>query len=181
MTVLLFPDNTVLVNFAIIDRMDLLERLVNGNGCWCASVEAECRRSARQPGLEVLSAAWRIFGSAWLPDPAELQDAMILRDGLTGPGDRRHQHLGEAETLAIMIRRGVKGLFVTDDRGAIRLAARSGITAITTWHLLKAAVRASMIKADVLWGHTQALRDYPRAIPPGVADDRSSFDTWLSA
>jgi hypothetical protein len=28
----MFPDNTALINFAIINRMDLLERLANGNG-----------------------------------------------------------------------------------------------------------------------------------------------------
>ncbi|MCM3883984.1 hypothetical protein [Frankia sp. R82] len=181
MPVLLFPDNTVLVNFAIIGRMDLLERLVNGNGRWCATVESECRRSAREPGLDVLAAARRIFGSPWLPDPAELQDAMIMRDGLAGPGDSRHHHLGEAETLAIMSRRQVKGLFVTDDRAATRLATRNGITAITTWHLLKASVRSGMLKAETLWGYAITLRDYPRAIPTGVAEDRASFDTWLAS
>jgi hypothetical protein len=31
-TSLMFPDNTVLINFAIINRMDLLARLANGNG-----------------------------------------------------------------------------------------------------------------------------------------------------
>jgi hypothetical protein len=30
-TVLMFPDNTVLINFALINRMDLLARLANGN------------------------------------------------------------------------------------------------------------------------------------------------------
>ncbi|MCK9876412.1 hypothetical protein MXD61_00275 [Frankia sp. AgPm24] len=181
MTVLLFPDNTVLINFAIINRMDLLERLVKGNGRWCATVESECRRSARVPGLDVLGSARRIFGAPWLPDAAELQDAMIMRDGLAGPGDSRHHHLGEAETLAIMTRRRVKGLFVTDDRAATRLAARSGITAITTWHLLKASVRSGMIKAETLWRYTITLRDYPRALPVGVAESRASFDAWLAS
>jgi hypothetical protein len=49
MTVLVFPDNTVLVNFALISRMDLLERLANGHGAWCGTVAAECRTSAKIP------------------------------------------------------------------------------------------------------------------------------------
>jgi hypothetical protein len=48
---LLFPDNTVLVNFAIISRMDLLARLANGNGQWCATVASECARQLESPGL----------------------------------------------------------------------------------------------------------------------------------
>ncbi|MGF7238301.1 MAG: hypothetical protein ACQSGP_25575 [Frankia sp.] len=65
MAVLLFPDNTVLINFAIINRMDLLERLANGNGRWCATVASECWTSARQPDLGALAAAGNIFGSPW--------------------------------------------------------------------------------------------------------------------
>ncbi|WP_322749828.1 MULTISPECIES: hypothetical protein [unclassified Frankia] len=57
MAVLLFPDNTVLINFAIINRMDLLERLANGNGHWCATVASECDSSAQRPGLSALANA----------------------------------------------------------------------------------------------------------------------------
>jgi hypothetical protein len=59
MTALFFPDNTVLINFAMINRMDLLERLANGNGAWCATVAAECRKSADFPGLAAMSDADR--------------------------------------------------------------------------------------------------------------------------
>jgi hypothetical protein len=67
----MFPDNTVLINFAIINRMDLLERLANGNGQWCATVSGECAESARYPGLAALSAAEKIFGEPLYPSPAE--------------------------------------------------------------------------------------------------------------
>ncbi len=77
MAVLLFPDNTVLINFAIINRMDLLERLANGNGHWCATVASECDSSAQKPGLSSLANAKDIFGSPWSPDAAELQDARL--------------------------------------------------------------------------------------------------------
>ena len=60
----MFPDNTVLINFAIINRMDLLEKLANGNGQWCATVAGECSESAKYPGLAALSAAEDIFGGA---------------------------------------------------------------------------------------------------------------------
>ncbi|ONH33764.1 MULTISPECIES: hypothetical protein [Protofrankia] len=85
MAVLLFPDNTVLINFAILNRMDLLERLANGNGRWCATVAAECDASARQPGLATLAEATNIFGPPWFPDTTELQNTQLLRDELASP------------------------------------------------------------------------------------------------
>jgi hypothetical protein len=64
---LMFPDNTVLINFAIINRMDLLEKLANGNGQWCATVARECAESAGYPGLAALSAVEDIFGEPLEP------------------------------------------------------------------------------------------------------------------
>src|SRR5260370_19925078 len=113
MTALFFPDNTVLINFAMINRMDLLERLANGNGAWCATVAAECRKSADFPGLAAMSDADRIFGAPLYPDQAEHQDLRPLRDELASPGAPAHAPLGEAETLAIIIRRSLRAFFVT--------------------------------------------------------------------
>jgi len=87
MASLMFPDNTVLVNFAIINRMNLLAKLANGNGQWCATVAGECAESARYPGLAALSAAEEIFGEPLYPDPAEHQDVLVLRNQLARPGD----------------------------------------------------------------------------------------------
>lgn len=87
MSTLLFPDTTVLVNFAIIDRMDLLGRLSNGNGRWCATVAEECAASARQPDLGGLVDAFGIFGDPLFPDPTELLDMTLLRTELASPGD----------------------------------------------------------------------------------------------
>jgi hypothetical protein len=101
----MFPDNTVLINFAIINRMDLLEKLANGNGQWCATVAGECSESAKYPGLAALSAAEDIFGEPLYPDPAEHQDVQVLRNRLASPGDPPTKHLGEAETVAIITRR----------------------------------------------------------------------------
>ncbi|OHV39165.1 MULTISPECIES: hypothetical protein [Pseudofrankia] len=178
MTVLLFPDTTVLINFAILSRMDLLERLANGNGRWCATVATECDASARRPELAALRAAKGIFGSPWFPNAAELQDTRRLREELASPGDRPHRHLGEAETLAIMIYRQVDGYFVTDDNDAVRLATRHGIRVVRTWHLLHVAVRAGLVEPDTMWGYLQTLRIHQRGGPPGVTD-RPAFDKWI--
>lgn len=179
MTTLLFPDNTVLINFAIINRMDLLSRLANGHGRWCATVAHECAQSAKVAGLEALAGVGDIFGEPLFPEPAELQDARILRDELAGPGDAGNAHLGEAETLAIIIRRRPVCFFVTDDRDATRLAAKYSVPVVDTWRLLLIAYRASWVDVDTLWGYLQTLRGQRRGTPRGVSD-RPSFDKWIS-
>jgi predicted nucleic acid-binding protein len=176
----MFPDNTALIDFAIINRMDLLERLANGNGQWCATVATECAQSAKLPELAALDGAGKIFGEPLFPDQAEHQDVGVLRDQLAEPGDLPTQHLGEAETIAIIVRRQLRCFFVTADGGAARLAATNGIRVVGTWHLLKVAYRAHWIDADTLWGYVQTLEGHGRGAPPGVWD-RLSFDKWLSA
>jgi predicted nucleic acid-binding protein len=180
MPVLMFPDNTVLTNFALINRMDLLSRLANGNGRWCATVAAECAESARRPELAALDGAAEIFGDALFPDQAELQDVRVLRDQLAGPGDPRTKHLGEAETIAIAVRRHLNCFFVTDDGGAARLASRNGVPVVDTWRLLKVAHRKNWLDADTLWGYVLTIEGHGRGAPPGVWN-RESFDKWLSA
>jgi predicted nucleic acid-binding protein len=142
---LLFPDNTALVNFGYIDRYPLLERLANGHGAWCGTVAQECDDSAKIPGLSAMSSARSIFGSPWLPAAAEHSSIQILREKLAGPGDGPYAHLGEAETITILAGRRVKSIFVTDDNDATREAINAGLTVISTWKLLKVAVKQSLI------------------------------------
>ena len=175
---LLFPDNTVLVNFALINRMDLLRRLVNERGRWCATVASECARSAQEPGLGAMDLASEIFGAPWYPESAvEHLDVQGLRLELAQPGDDAHTHLGEAETLAIMIRRDVDGFFVTDDGDARRLARKHDVQVVSTWDLLRLASRCDFVDGDALWGYIQTLRAEKRGGPPGVSG-RESFDAW---
>jgi predicted nucleic acid-binding protein len=179
-TVLVFPDNTVLINFAIINRMDLLSRLANGNGRWCATVATECAESARLPELAALGGAREIFGEPLFPDAAEHQDVRVLRDELAGPGDRPSKHLGEAETLAIIVHRRLRCFFVTDDNDAARLASKKGVQVVDTWLLLRVAHRKGWLDADALWGYVQTLQGQRRRAPSEVRD-RLSFDKWLTS
>lgn len=176
----MFPDNTVLINFAAINRMDLLERLANGNGQWCATVAIECAESAKRPELAALDSAQQIFGEPLFPDTAEHQAIRVLRDQLASPGDPPTRHLGEAETIAIITRRQLRCFFVTDDRSAALLATQNGVSVVGTWHLLKVAYRKEWIDADTLWGYVLTLEGGSRGAPPGVWN-RPSFDKWLSA
>lgn len=136
MTALAFPDTTVLVNFALLGRMDLLKRLMATSGRWGQSVASECDASSRVPGLESLAEATGIFGEPWAPSPSEHVMIMILREGLASAGDPLTRHLGEAETIVLARDRAPGSRFVTDDRDAMRAATAEGLTVVTTRGLL---------------------------------------------
>lgn len=71
----------------------------------------------------------------------------MYRDSTARPGEGRHKHLGEAETVAVVTRRGMaeSTIFVSDDRSALTLAQTEGIGIADTWQLLALAVRVAKI------------------------------------
>jgi hypothetical protein len=69
MTEFLFPDNTVLCNFASVNRLDLLDSVLDGRGRWTEAVTAEATRSAR-----VLSDLNQLAADDWLGKPIEIDD-----------------------------------------------------------------------------------------------------------
>ena len=74
MTEFLFPDNTVLCNFAAVDRLDLLKAVLGGRGRWTEAVAYEAGSSAR-----VLPALRGLGGSGWLDEPIEIvEDCDVL-------------------------------------------------------------------------------------------------------
>lgn len=173
---LFLPDNTVLINFAIIRRMDLLGELLNGRGSWCLSIARECSKS--QAYQVELDHAGAIFGAPLIPNATENLQAHILREAMASPGEPATQHLGEAETIAIIDGRGLDAFFLTDDAGAQALAHRHHITAVTTWDLLRLAYTITKVTQPVLTGYLRTLADAGRGRPPDV----TTFDDltgWL--
>lgn len=142
---LLFLDNTVLINFAILDRLDLLEDLLHGDGRWCYTVSIECANSAAWYGA--LADVPDILGKPLEPSPAERVAARILRDAMAKPGDEAHKHYGEAETLAIIAERGMEAVLLTDDAGARDFARARGVPPIDTWRLLAVLEQRGRISA----------------------------------
>jgi predicted nucleic acid-binding protein len=180
MSALLFPDNTVLVNFGLLSRVDLFAELVDARGAWTHTIATECERSAQHDDLESLSRMRDILGAPLYPSTRERIDTYSIRARLAAPGDPPTAHLGEAETIAIMLAREIRGAFVTDDRGARRLAEAPDIQirTYTTGDLLRLAVRASRIDADTCWELLQKLRSLGRRIP-GAPGARGDFDHWV--
>ena len=137
---LVFPDTTVLINFALVDEMPLLGQLVANNGSWCGTVASECDDQASKQGLPHMRDAHDIFGEPLrLETPAEFVNFRLnqdfFRQASTNPDAT---HAGESETLAILTSRSIKSVVVSDDEGVpLRLAnldVSPTIQATTSWH-----------------------------------------------
>ena len=163
----MFPDNSVLVNFAHMDRMSLFEELVQGRGRWTATVAEECEMSSEQPGLEGLAEVKRILGEPLrLSSTQEYLDTEAIRIQMSKPGDHRFRNLGEGETLAIIVNRADSpGAFVTDDQSALRKAKELGVRTCSTYDLITLAVRAQRLELLDGWNDIATLRAMPRFLP----------------
>lgn len=175
---LFFPDTTVVSNFALIGRMDLLAKIVGENGAWCATVRFECRKGASIPGLETMSEAESIFGDPLFPEGAEHIDIELLQEQLRGPGDGDASHLGEAETITIIRRRQLAAAFVTDDADARRHAESEGIKTYTTWQILKLAVATKNMSIPEFLGAYATLVAAKRGHPP-CGRSQTDVRAWL--
>ncbi|MEL4503660.1 hypothetical protein AAEX63_02000 [Luteococcus sp. H138] len=171
---LIFPDTTVLVNFALIDRMDLLEQIVNGRGTWCGTVSEECARRAERMELPEMLRSTQIFGEpVRLVTRAEFDDYQLNLDWFASVStDPNAGHEGESETLAIMINRKESGLMVTDDTSVPKrvevLQAQQRISVCTTWDLLRIALWRGQIEETDFWAYRRTLLGNKRGCPNHV-------------
>jgi hypothetical protein len=143
MTEFFFPDNTVLCNFAAVNRLDLLKAVVGGRGRWTEAVAYEASRSAvAHPVLASLP------DDGWLDEPVEItRDSdvrkieQIRRAVFGGTETRPLQHLGEAQTCYVIKNwpEFSGSWWITDDREALRYARFQGITTRETIDLMSRA------------------------------------------
>lgn len=181
MAALLFPDNTVLVNFATVGRTDVLEGLVRGRGAWTATVAEECRRSAAVDGLSELLGMSALFGEPLvLESPKEIVDTEAIRSRMVAPGDSARAHLGEAEAVAIITNRQLQGAFVTDDRHAGVVARAHGVNTYSTCVLIKLAVRVGLLTAEDAWQIVTLLRRRSRHLLESPRE-RHTYMAWVAA
>lgn len=121
----LFPDNTALINFAIIGELPLLGSLLGTKGAWAAAVAAECERSARSGEYpDALGDAASIITTTFMTTEAERVDARTIRNEIAKPNEPFPKSYGEAETLAIITKRGLSSIVITDDGGVGRRSGR---------------------------------------------------------
>lgn len=144
MTEFLFPDNTVLCDFAAVDRIDLLRSILGGRGRWTEAVAYEASQSARYlPPLAGL------VSGDWLGEPIEVADdadiqrvERIRRAVFGGTDDRPLRHLGEAQSCYVILNWAefAGSWWITNDRDALRYARFQGITTRETIDLMSIAV-----------------------------------------
>ncbi|MEY9966141.1 putative nucleic acid-binding protein [Streptacidiphilus sp. MAP12-16] len=145
-----FPDNTVLCNFAAVDRLPLLKEVLDGKGRWTEAVAHEALLSARHlPLLRTLPL------DGWLGDPIEIDDEgerqaveRVRRSVFHGDRAAPTQHLGEAQTCVLITsRREFRGsVWITDDRSAGTFSRRKGIRTRETMDLMALAAKTGLVK-----------------------------------
>lgn len=179
MSITFFPDNTVLVKLGYINRLPLIATLIPERG-WCEVIRDECAASSRKPGLASLQHAPSIFPVTFVPTERERDLTFDLRDEMRRPGDAATKHVGEAETIAIIITtRRINAIFATDDSGAAAKAGAAGIKVITTWDLLRVAYRKNHITLTDAYNDARTLDSIGEGWPPC---DRTleAFANWIN-
>lgn len=165
-----FPDNTVLCNFACIDQVALLVDHLRGRGRWFEGVAAEARRSrGHLPGLAVL-----LGEDAPLGEPIRIDDteviAAIERKRIVvfgGRADEPLKHLGEAQTCHMLQSdpTWAGATWVTDDREAFRYAQQQGLVTRGTVDLFRAMVADTDLSAADAYAHLRTIDSIRPGLP----------------
>lgn len=152
MAALLFPDNTVLCNFAAVDRIGLLRELVRENGRWTQAVYAEAMKSRY-----VLPALSEVAETSLLGEPIEVDDAELVHQirvaRFGGSPGKPTEHLGEAETCHLLssVPEYADSKWLTDDRDAYDFGKQKHLV---TWDTLDCFVQ---LAADYVVTAEEAL------------------------
>ena len=151
MTEFLFPDNTVLCNFAAVHRLDLLRSILNGRGRWTEAIAYEATRSANVlPALNSLTTDVPLGEPIEINDESDIQQVERIRRVVFGGRDARPlKHLGEAQTCFIIINwdEFAGSWWISDDKEALRYARFQKITTRETIDLVRIAVSNGDIEA----------------------------------
>lgn len=139
-----FPDNTVLCNFAAVHRLDLLEGHLRSRGRWVQAIAHEVERSARyEPDLMGLAEAGWLGEPIAIDRPDDIKAVERIRR-LTFGGSRNEplRHLGESQTLWLLQNRTeFRGAWwVSDDRDSLAASRAKGITTRETIDIMRGIV-----------------------------------------
>ena len=147
-----FPDNSVIINFAVVDRLDLLRSCLHGQGRVVEAVHYEIGQSqSRVPHLHKLDR------EDWFGAPIRIEDAHeqraveSMRKNRFGGEDRKpREHLGESQTLHVLRTDPAYAgsVWITEDRGAFRVAQAMGLIARDTRALLEELVAFGELSAQ---------------------------------
>jgi predicted nucleic acid-binding protein len=125
-----FPDNTVFINFALIDRLDLLRAFLGSRGRVTEAVEYEINRSKRH-----VAALGKVDVVEWFgviieieSDDARKAVQNLRKYSFGGTDEDELEHLGESQTIFVVttVDEYKSSTVVTDDRAAYHLARGRG-------------------------------------------------------
>ena len=176
MTVFLFPDNTVLCNFAAVDRLDLLKSVLDGRGRWTEAVAFEASRSASTlPRMQSLATDGWLGEAIEIIDESQIQQVHRIRRAVFGgTDDKPLKHLGEAETCWVIEYwpEFAGSWWISDDKEALRYARFRGITARETIDLITMAVLNGDLLTRDAFDLMQAMSQQGRSLrlPASAAD-----------
>ena len=176
MTPIIFPDNTVLCNFAAVNRLDLLRGWLRERGRWTEAVEYEAQKSS-----EYLPDLALVRGEGWLGEPIEIDDESALsqieairKSVFGGLPERPRQHLGEAETCFLIKQwpEFAEAWWITDDEDAYEYAVRRQIETYRTFDVMCHIVDDGDLTADNAFALMNAMADKGRGlfVPPSARD-----------
>ncbi len=174
----LFPDNTVFVNFAWIDRLPLLRAYLGGQGRLTQAVEYEIEQSKSHVANldQVITTDWfdEILEFDGEHERASIEHIRRRRFG--GREDQPLKHLGESQTIFALtsVDEYKSSLIITDDRAAHTLAGGLGCRAAHTVDILRTLCGHSEITAQ------DAFEIYV-AITNAGPDGRSLLEVVTSA
>jgi hypothetical protein len=155
MTEFLFPDNTVLCNFGVVDRLDLLKSVLDGRGRWTEAVEYEAWRSSRFiPSMAGLLADGMLGEAIEVAEEPDVRNIELIRRAVFGgTEDKPLRHLGEAQTCYVIENWGEfdGSWWISDDRESLRYARRRGIATRETIDLVRIAVANGDLDGDAAY------------------------------
>ena len=162
-----FPDNTVLINFGTVNRLDLLESWLRGRGRWTQAVASEVGKSSAH-----VPAMGAILAGRWLGTPIEItarqariQVDLLRRNVFGGSQAQPTKHLGESETCYLIKyeKDWAGSWWISDDLDANEWALGQGIRVLTTAGVVKELVQDGDLTAqqgyDLLKTMVDAGRD----------------------
>lgn len=168
MTNAVFPDNTVLCNFAAVGKTDLLGRILRGNGRWTEAVEFEARRSASyESDLKRLIASGEMGEPIEITNPADIEQIERVRRAVFGgTASQPLRHLGEAQTCHVLKQwpEFAGSWWISDDREALRYARFQGLATRETIDLIAMGVADGELTANGGFVLLEAMAEAGRSL-----------------
>lgn len=163
-----FPDNTVLCNFAAIGRIDLLRTFLGERGRWAEAVAEEARKSAGfLPDLSDLVGGELMGDPIEVVDPAHIRRVEVIRrDVFGGRASQPLKHLGEAQTCFLIheVEQWRGSTWISDDRDALDFARLQNIPSLETIDIVEHLVAGYEVTARDGMAIMQAMANADRAL-----------------